>query len=118
VNHFGVLQKRFKSELGRDLVLLTITFDPARDQPDVLDQYSRQWNANPETWRFLTGSLPEIRRVLALFGVAAFPDDGLMDHSLHTALVDRRGTLVANIEGNQYSSDQLVDLTRTVLQTR
>jgi protein SCO1 len=118
VNHFGVLQKRFKSELGRDLVLLTITFDPARDQPDVLDQYSRQWNANPETWRFLTGSLPEVRRVLALFGVAAFPDDGLMDHSLHTALVDRRGTLVANIEGNQYSSDQLVDLTRTVLRTR
>jgi protein SCO1 len=118
VNHFGVLQKRFKSELGRDLVLLTITFDPARDQPDVLDQYSRQWNANPDTWRFLTGSLPEVRRVLALFGVAAFPDDGLMDHSLHTALVDRRGTLVANIEGNQYSSDQLVDLTRTVLRTR
>jgi protein SCO1/2 len=118
VNHFGVLQKRFKAELGRDLVLLTITFDPARDRPDVLEEYSRQWNANPETWRFLTGSVPEVQRVLGLFGVAAFPDDGLMDHSLHTALVDRNGTLVANIEGNQYSSDQLVDLTRSVLERR
>lgn len=118
VNHFGVLQRRLKAELGRDLVLLTITFDPARDQPDVLDQYSRQWNADPASWRFLTGSVPEVQRVLALFGVAAFPDDGLMDHSLHTAFVDRSGTLVANIEGNQYSSDQLVDLTRSVLAGR
>jgi protein SCO1 len=115
VNHFGVLQKRFKAELGRDLVLLTITFDPARDQPDVLDEYSRQWNADPETWRFLTGAVSEVQRVLALFGVAAFPDDGLMDHSLHTALVDRSRRLVANIEGNQYSSDQLVDLMKSVL---
>jgi cytochrome oxidase Cu insertion factor (SCO1/SenC/PrrC family) len=57
-----------------------------------------------------------VQRVLALFGVAAFPDDGLMDHSLHTALVDRNGTLVANIEGNEYSSDQLADLTRSVLE--
>jgi protein SCO1/2 len=83
-----------------------------------MDRYSRQWNADPGTWRFLTGSVPEVQRVLALFGVAAFPDDGLMDHSLHTALVDRSGTLVANIEGNQYSSDQLVDLTRSVLAGR
>jgi protein SCO1/2 len=116
VNHFRVLQKRFKAELGRDLVLLTITFDPARDQPDVLNEYARQWNADPETWRFLTGAVSEVQRVLALFGVAAFPDDGLMDHSLRTALVDRNGRLVANIEGNQYSSDQLVDLMKSVLQ--
>jgi protein SCO1/2 len=56
-----------------------------------------------------------VRRVLEMFGVAAFPDDGLMDHSLHTALIDRNGRLVANIEGNQYTSDQLADLTRAVL---
>jgi protein SCO1/2 len=41
VNHFGVLQKRFKGEMGRDLMFLTITFDPVRDQPDVLDRCPR-----------------------------------------------------------------------------
>ena len=30
--NFGRLQKRFKEKLGRDLVLLTVTFDPAHDQ--------------------------------------------------------------------------------------
>jgi protein SCO1 len=118
VNHFGVLQKLFKSELGRDLMLLTITFDPVRDQPDVLARYASQWKADSATWRFLTGSVPDVRRVLEMFGVAAFPDDGLMDHSLHTALIDRNGRLVANIEGNQYSTDQLADLTRAVLDAR
>jgi hypothetical protein len=38
-----------------------------------------------------------------------------MDHTLRTALIDRRGALVANIEGNKYSSDQLTDLVRSVL---
>jgi protein SCO1/2 len=117
VNHFVVLQKRFKARLGRDLILLTITFDPLRDTPDVLERYSRQWNPDP-SWRFLTGSVGDIQRVLDLFGVAAFPNEGLMDHALHTVLIDRTGTLVANIEGNQYSSDQLGELTQAVLDGR
>jgi protein SCO1 len=118
VNHFGVLQKRFNAQLGRELMFLTITFDPARDQPDVLERYARQWKPDPETWRFLTGAVPEVRRVLEMFGVSAFPDEGLMDHTLHTVLIDRNGQLVANIEGNQYSSDQLADLTHAVLSNR
>jgi hypothetical protein len=34
------------------------------------------------------------------------------------ALIDRHGRLAANIEGNQYSTDQLTDLTRSVLDLR
>lgn len=115
VNHFAVLQKRFAQQLGRTLVLLTITFDPVRDQPEVLDRYAAAWKPAPDGWRFLTGPPADIQRVLEMFGMSAFPNEGLMDHSLRTALVDRTGRLVANIEGNQYTSDQLVDLTRSVL---
>ncbi len=118
VNHFGVLQKRFKEQLGRELMFLTITFDPVRDRPDVLDRYARQWNPDPDTWRFLTGPVPDVRRVLETFGVSAFANEGLMDHSLHTVLIDRNGKLAANIEGNKYTSDQLADLTREVLNKR
>jgi protein SCO1/2 len=118
VNHFAVLQKRFRSELGRDLMFVTITFDPARDTPEVLDRYARQWAPRPGTWHFLTGAPPDIQRVLGSFGVSAFPDEGLMDHSLHTVIIDRAGRLVANVEGNQYSSDQLGDLIHATLQRR
>jgi protein SCO1/2 len=114
-NNFGVLQRRFKERLGRDLVLLTVTFDPVHDNPDVLAQYARQWKADPATWRFLTGTAREVQRVCHLFGVDAFPDEGLMAHSLHTALIDRQGKLVANIEGTHFTASQLGDLTETVL---
>jgi protein SCO1/2 len=114
-NNFGVLQKRFERRLGRDLVLLTVTFDPVHDTPDVLAQYASQWKADPATWHFLTGAVPDVQRVCHLFGVDFFPDEGLMDHSLHTAIIDRNGKLVANIEGNQFTASQLGDLTQTVL---
>jgi protein SCO1 len=114
-NTFGVLQNRFKGKMGRDLVLLTVTFDPQRDQPEVLARYAKTWKADPATWRFLTGSVPDIQHVSNLFGVDYFPDEGLMNHSLHTAIIDRRGRLAANIEGNQFTVDQLGDLVQTVL---
>ena len=117
-NNFGVLQKRFKTQLGLDLVLLTVTFDPVHDSPEVLAQYASQWAAEPATWHFLTGAVSEVRRVCHLFGVDFFPDEGLMNHSLHTAIVDRQGKLVANIEGNRFTADQLGDLTAAVLDSK
>jgi protein SCO1/2 len=114
-NHFGVLQRRFRQESGRDVVFLTITFDPVRDTPEKLAEYASQWNANPDVWRFLTGEAPEVQRVCNMFGVDFFPDEGLMNHSIRTAVIDRQGALVANIEGNQYSAAQLGDLVGTTL---
>ena len=114
-NTFGVLRKRFQQRLGRDLELLTITFDPQQDQPDVLARYASQWNADPKTWHFLTGAVGDVRRVCGLFGVDYFPDEGLMNHSLRTAVIDRTGKLVGNIEGNQFTPEQLGDLVQAVL---
>jgi protein SCO1/2 len=115
-NNFGVLQRRFKQHLGRDLVLLTVTFDPQRDTPDVLARYAKTWHADASTWHFLTGSLPDVRHVTDMFGMDFFPDEGLMNHSLHTAVINRHGMLVANIEGNQFTVNQLGDLVEAVLE--
>jgi hypothetical protein len=54
-------------------------------------------------------------RVANHFGVDFFPDEGLMNHSIRTAVLDRQGKLVANIEGNLYSAAQLGDLIQTTL---
>ena len=115
-NNFSRLQKRFGP--GRGLILLSITFDPANDRPEVLARYGQVWKSIPGFWYFLTGSSADIQRVCGLFGVAAWPDEGLLTHSLHTAIADREGKLVANLEGNQYSAQQLGDLVETVLKQR
>jgi protein SCO1/2 len=109
-NVFEVMQRRFARQYGRDLVLLTVTFDPERDTPEALATYAARFNADPKMWRFLTGRTADVRRVCAFFGVESYLDEGLVNHSLHTAVIDRRGRLVANIEGNQYTPEQLGDL--------
>lgn len=114
-NNFGVLQRQFREQLRHDLVLLTVTFDPQRDQPEKLAHYAGNWKADPSVWHFLTGPVPDVRRVTSMFGMDFFPDEGLMNHSLHTAIIDRQGKLAANIEGNQFTADQLADLVKTLL---
>jgi protein SCO1 len=114
-NNFGVLQRRFKAQLGRDLVLLTVTFDPQRDHPEQLAHYAENWKADPNSWHFLTGDVADVQVVTSMFGMDYFPEEGLMSHSLHTAVIDRERRLVANIEGNRFTADQLGDLVKTVL---
>lgn len=115
-SNFASLRKRF-SDNG-DLVLLTVTFDPVHDQPDVLARYAEIWRANPATWHFLTGDTSTVERVSGLFGVAHWRDDGLFTHSLRTAVINRQGRAVAIIEGNVFTAKQLGDLVEAVLRSR
>jgi protein SCO1/2 len=113
-NNFGVLQRRFKSRMGRDLVLLTVVIDPVHDQPAKLDSYARTWKADPRSWRFLTGSVADIQRICRGFDMAFYPDEGLFVHSFHTVVISRSGRLAANLEGNNFTAQQLGDLVQVL----
>jgi protein SCO1/2 len=113
-NHFGVLQNRFAARHA-DLALLSITFDPARDTPDRLAEYAKEWKADPSRWHFLTGPTSDIERVGGMFGLDYFPDEGLIYHSVRTVVIDRAGRMVANVEGNRFTAQQLGDLVASVL---
>jgi protein SCO1 len=114
-NNFASLQKHFVDRMGRDLILLTVSFDPVHDQPEVLAAAARNWKADARTWRFLTGPLPDVKQLCTRFGVGAWTDEGLMIHSLHTVVIDRHGKLAANLEGNQFTAQQLGDLVEAVM---
>jgi protein SCO1/2 len=47
--------------------------------------------------------------------VHAFANEGLMDHTLHTVMIDRQGKLAANVEGNHVTAAQLTDLIESML---
>jgi protein SCO1/2 len=109
------VQRRFHDRAGRDFVLMTINIDPEHDQGDALTKFAGTWNANPEVWHFLTGSIPEIHSIAEMFGMDFWSSEGLVTHSLHTVIIDRSGRLVANLEGNTFSAKQLGDLLQTVM---
>jgi protein SCO1 len=114
-NNFGLLRKRFADRMDRDLVLLSITFDPEHDQPEVLANYARTWKSDAKGWYFLTGPTLAVQKVCHMFGMNFWPDEGFMTHSLHTVIVGRDGKVVANLEGNEFTAQQLGDFVETVL---
>lgn len=114
-NNFGVLHRRFADRMGKDLVLLSITFDPEHDQPETLADYARTWTQDATGWHFLTGSSAELKNLCRQFGVSSWQDEGLLTHSLHTVIVDRQGRMAANLDGNEYTAKQLGDLTEAVM---
>ena len=115
-NNFGVLQKRNARRMGKDLVLLSITFDPEHDQPDVLAEYARTWTKDQTGWYFLTGPLPDVQKVCWGFGMNFWQDEGFLTHSLHTVVIDRQGRIAASLEGNEYTANQLGDLVESVIE--
>jgi protein SCO1/2 len=113
--NFARLQDRFRNDLGSNLTLLTVVIDPVHDSPQAVTDYARIWHADPKSWHFLTGSPEEIQQVCALFDMNYYPDEALLIHSFHTVIIDRRGKLATNMEGNDFTAKQLGDLVQAVM---
>jgi protein SCO1/2 len=108
--NFAALQKRVP-----DLALLSVTIDPEFDKPAVLAEYARRYGAVPERWRFLTGSLDDVRRVASYFGLLFWNEESMIAHTAATAVVDREGRLAGLVEGSSYRWEQLRDLAAVVM---
>lgn len=81
------LQGEIRSRgLGGRVRLLTLSFDPASDAPDVLAAHARRLDADKDLWRFATvRKTSDLRAMLDLFGIVVLPD-GLGGYSHNAAL--------------------------------
>ncbi|PYZ92290.1 SCO family protein [Salipaludibacillus keqinensis] len=81
--------------LGEDIIFLSISFDPERDDPETLDVYKDMFHADGETWRMATiTEQSELDALLEEFGVIVIPDGkGKFAHNSAFYLVDRQGHL-------------------------
>ncbi len=104
---FAALQRRFREQLGTDLMLLSITVDPEYDTPAVLAEYAKRWGADEKGWRFLTG---DVGRIAAQLGEVYWTDEGSIGHNSVTSVVGRDGRLAAAVDGSTWRVDQLAGL--------
>lgn len=83
-------------QLGRDVVLLSISFDPRRDLPERLADYAWRHAADGEAWRVVrVEDETELATLLRTFGIVVIPDGfGGFEHNAALHLVDRDGRLV------------------------
>jgi protein SCO1/2 len=115
VENFRAVRSRLAARMDRDLVLLTVTFDPKYDTPQTLAAYAASSRAGGAGWHFLTGDAARIERVCNAFGIQYWAEEGLITHSLQTAVIDRDGRLAATVEGKDFTPQQLGDLIAAVL---
>ncbi|OZU87957.1 SCO family protein [Virgibacillus indicus] len=82
--------------IGEDIVFLSVSFDPTRDTPEVLDKYRSYFESDGETWRM--ARIPdqqELDSLLDDFGVIVIPDgEGNFVHNSAFYLADREGKLI------------------------
>jgi cytochrome oxidase Cu insertion factor (SCO1/SenC/PrrC family) len=118
------LQGRLKDEgLYRDVVLLSISFDPGRDSPTQLAKYARVYGADPAFWRFMTApSSRVLEEMLESYGQDRAPVydsrgrfTGRYSHVLKVFLVDRAGDIRNVYSAGFLVPDLVVNDIKTVL---
>ena len=76
--------------------LLSISFDPAHDTPQVLQRYATRLRADPRIWRFVgPREAHDLARLLDPYQVVVIPDGlGGFEHNAALLVVDPAGRLV------------------------
>src|SRR5262249_51702714 len=111
------LQGALRADFAPPGFFLSITVDPERDTPAVLQRYAKAHGANLAGWAFLTGTPTEIQQVARRYGIYYRKTPrGDVDHTFLTSLVDQRGTLRVQYLGVRFNPDELLDDLRALVQ--
>ena len=111
-NHFEEVQQKLAARANgpTNWHLLTISFDPDFDKPEVLKAYAESHHYDPARWSFATGELIDITAIGEQFGLAFWKDqNGSISHNLRTIVLDGAQRVQKVFEGNSWTSDQLAE---------
>ncbi len=117
------LQREFPGE--EDFHLISISFDPERDTPEVLHSYAESYNINQENWSMLTGESNEVNEVLDKLGIATvktptkFTEDDkaiyFIDHTDKVSLIDKKGQVRNHYLGSELDTETVIEDIQTLL---
>ena len=76
-----------------DLIMMSLTVDPKRDTPERLAMFADNYNADSQTWKFLTGDKKDLyhlaRKGFLVSATEGAGDHGDFIHSENIVLIDR-----------------------------
>ena len=73
--------------------LVSVSFDPQHDTPEVLKAYGMSYGYNPAHWSFLTGPQDKIAELARLCDVKFQADGGFFNHNFRTLIIDASNRL-------------------------
>ena len=101
-----------------EFMLVSISFDPERDTPEILHEYAENYKLGQDNWRLLTGNTEEVDEVLETLEISTlktptkFTEDGkaryYIDHTDRVTLVDRNGNVRNTYVGSSMNQEQII----------
>jgi protein SCO1/2 len=94
--------------------LLSVSFDPAHDTPDVLKEYRERFlkgvkGVAPGHWKFATGTPDHIKEFATFFGLTYLKSGEQFVHSLATAVIAPDGKVVSIRRGNDWEPPAILE---------
>jgi protein SCO1/2 len=91
------------------LQFVSITFDPAFDSPGILNQYADGYGMESENFHLLTMNQVVVDDLLRQFGILTMEEDGTINHTMATLLVDANGRVAYRKEGATWSTKDFME---------
>jgi len=94
--------------------LISVSFDPEHDTPDVLAKHAAIQGAKPPLWTFAVATHPELGKVAPSLGLMYGPQANEIIHNLVIAVIDADGKLIRVETGNAAKTWDIADFLKTL----
>lgn len=101
-----------------EFMLISLSFDPERDSPEILHEYAENYKLNQGNWQLLTGNTEEVNAALETLEIktlkspTTFKDDGsrqyYIDHTDRVTLIDGNGDVRNTYVGSKMNQEQIL----------
>ena len=109
----GALPPELRPHVG----FVLVTFDPARDTPDVLSAYSARMHLDPLSWLLLSGHPDDVLELATLLGITYKRDpSGGFIHANVITVLDKAGEIVHRHEGLHQDMTSTLEAIRRAVQ--
>ena len=114
----SILQERAR-ELGlEDIHFLTISFDPENDSPGILKQYAESYELELDNFTLMTSKSEWIDDLMRYFGIIRMQEDGTINHTMATLLLDPQGRVHFRKEGSKWGIEEFLSKAEDLLGNR
>jgi protein SCO1/2 len=113
---FAELERRVAllGAAGERIRLLSVSFDPEHDTPEVLARHAKAVGAKPPRWTFAVAAHDELRKVAGALGLTYGATGNEIIHTLSTAVIGPDGKLARLERGNSWGVDELFSAVRAL----
>jgi protein SCO1/2 len=94
--------------------LLSVSFDPDYDTPEILRKHAQIRGGTPPLWTFAVATHDELARITRPLGMLYGPGKNEIIHNLCTAVIDKQGRLARLEVGTQRNKWSSADLLKTI----